>query len=544
MTDIVQVPLGSLVITKTNARRDHSVDRSLLASIGSVGLLYPLTVDVLPDGSYDVVDGAQRLVAIREGLETGALPPGLYDTLPCLLRANGSFDRDGLEISLHANLRTPMHPLDECDAILELSKRGEMSDDIALRFGKDVKWLEQRVKLASLSEEVKTAFRDGKIGLHATMLFTLGSPEQQRAFLKRHKKADFTVGQLNAAMTEKKILATYANFDLALYPEEKIQRDLFADDNEGVWLLDRALYLELQDQWLQEEIESLKQLGYDEVKCLEQDDWQTLNGYVEVTAKADIKTPEQRAKLSCFLKADHYGYIHVHRNMARRKEVGKAAIAKAKNGAATDTASEEPKPINARQLTPLQEEIVNGLAATALFNVLSGGKADDKLMQYVVYLNQFGRSRWVDSGVSSNAFRHNGTRARWDKLREAYPDEAFVEADEAFDKTLEKSVSYADWCALKPGERNRLFCHAVASMVMAPGRGLAFKAGDKMLDGLDWLNPGKDFFKRYRTDQLIDYRKRSGDKEAGATAKKKEDHVADCVKLSGFDGAYGLGLVK
>src|SRR5262245_1734375 len=66
MAETIFVPIDKLVITKTNARKERTVDRSLLASINAVGLLYPLLVDPLPDGKYDVVDGAQRLMAIRE----------------------------------------------------------------------------------------------------------------------------------------------------------------------------------------------------------------------------------------------------------------------------------------------------------------------------------------------------------------------------------------------------------------------------------------------------------------------------------------------
>ena len=58
----------------------------------------------------------------------------------------------------------------------------------------------------------------------------------------------------------------------------------------------------------------------------------------------------------------------------------------------------------------------------------------------------------------------------------------------------------------------------------------------------DWLVPCGDFFKRFRTDQLIDYRKRSGDKEAGHTPKKKEAHVADCVVAAATPKGFRFGL--
>ena len=63
------------------------------------------------------------------------------------------------------------------------------------------------------------------------------------------------------------------------------------------------------------------------------------------------------------------------------------------------------------------------------------------------------------------------------------------------------------------------------------------------LSDRDWLVPHSDFFKRFRTDQLIDYRRRSGDKEAGKTPKKKGDHVADCVVAAAGRHAFKFGLV-
>jgi hypothetical protein len=540
----LQVPLADLKITKTNARKDHTVDRALVASIASVGLLYPLVVDAIEGGQWDVVDGAQRLLAIREGLKLGVLTEAEWQNIACIPRSNGAATGEPLEISLHANLRTPMHPLDECEAILKLAKNGDDKEAIALRFGQDLKWLEQRVKLAQLAPEVKEVFRSGQIGLSTAMIFTLGSSDQQKAFLKRHKKLDVNQGQIHAAMVESKISAKAANFDLALYPEKSIQRDLFApaeDPLAGIWLLDRKKFAELQDAWATEEIEKYKQLGYDRVEVLASNDWQTLQNHVEFDGK--VRTAEQRGKLSVFLKADHNGHIDIHQNMISRKALEKAVIKKARNGAASDSTEAEPKPMKCTELTPAQHEIMNGLAAAALFNEIASGSAHESLLQWLVVARQFYGGGWV--GYNAQAFEHNGSRARWGKLAEEYPTEAMVETDEAHDKALRTILTYEEFSTLSAANRRKLFNHAVASMIVAPYGNGSFKLGGrKELKGLDWLVPNEDFFKRFRTDQLIDYRKRSGDREAGATAKKKGDHVADCVVAAMTKGAFQFGTDK
>jgi hypothetical protein len=77
---------------------------------------------------------------------------------------------------------------------------------------------------------------------------------------------------------------------------------------------------------------------------------------------------------------------------------------------------------------------------------------------------------------------------------------------------------------------------------MAPYGQQVLKADLPELADRDWLVPGEDFFKRFRTDQLIDYRRRSGDSEAGKTAKKKGDHVKDCVVAATGRHAFKFGL--
>lgn len=537
---VLQVPIGDLKITKTNARKDHTVDKALVASIASVGLLYPLIVDATEDGKWDVVDGAQRLLAIKQGLQAGILHHEQWERIDCVPRGNGATTAEGLEVSLHANLRTPMHPLDECEAILTLSKKGEDKEAIALRFGQDLKWLEQRVKLAQLVPEIKQAFRDGTIGLGTAMIFTLGSADQQKAFLKRHKKLNVNQGQVHAAMTEKKISAKVANFDLALYPEKSVQRDLFAaaeDPLAGVWLLDAKKFAELQDAWAADEIEKYKQLGYDSVKVLGRDDWQTLQSYVEFEGK--VRTAEQRAKLTVFLKADHHGHIDVHENMILRKTVEKAKVKPAKNGAASDTTAEEPKPMKASELTVAQHEIVAALAASALYTQTIEG--DEMLAQFLVVDSQFGKGTWTQGG---QAHKHNGTIKRWERLNEQYPAEQLINGSEieAIGQLEPAKLDYETYAKLPKKTRDHLFFAACAALIFAPYQ--AIKPNLRELAQHDWLVPGEDFFKRYRTDQLIDYRRRSGDKEAGKTAKKKGDHVKDCVVAAVSPTAYKLGLIK
>jgi hypothetical protein len=161
----------------------------------------------------------------------------------------------------------------------------------------------------------------------------------------------------------------------------------------------------------------------------------------------------------------------------------------------------------------------------------------------MVIAKQFYGGGWV--GYNADAFEHNGSRARWQKLNEEYPTEGLVEHDGAHDKGLREQLGYEEFCGLRKPERTKLYNAAVASMIVPPYGNATFKlAGRPELKGLDWLVPNEDFFKRFRTDQLIDYRKRSGDKGAGVQAKKKGDHVADCVVAAATEAAFQFGTDK
>src|SRR4029077_5679492 len=107
-----------------------------------------------------------------------------------------------------------------------------------------------------------------------------------------------------------------------------------------------------------------------------------------------------------------------------------------------------------------------------------------------------------------------------------------------------KDMTYEKYAALPKRSRDHLFFLACASLIHVPYPSQALKPNLKELADTDWLVPGEDFFKRFRTDQLIDYRRRSGDKGAGKTAKPKGDHVKDCVVAATESGAFKLGLIK
>jgi ParB-like chromosome segregation protein Spo0J len=533
MSEITLLPIDRLLITNTNARKDHLADKAMVASLKSQGLLYPLLVEPLDDG-YDVIDGARRLTCIRDGIAAGELDPMVWANIPCI-KGNGDARRLGLEQSLHANLHMAMHPLDECEAILRLAEDEDDKAAIGLRFGQDEKWVDQRVKLANLCDEAKALFRDGTIGLAAAMRLTLGAPETQQAFLKAHAKEGFYTDMIAGAMTQKAISAKHVNFALTDYPEEKIQRDLFSEE---VWLLDRKLVTELQDAWAQDQVHLLELEGYDKVRLLPKDDWQTLNAYVHV----DKVAKKDRPRLTCFLKADNYGFIKLYKDMAPRRAVDDKGKIKKQKQTEDTTDADNVKPQLCTELTVAQHEIINALAASDLYSQVIEG--DEMLAQFLVVDHVFGAGTWTQGGDAYRLGSSGGAIQRWERLNRDYPAEQIINGSEieAIGQLEPQKLDFAVWKGLKEKARDTLYFRACAALIFVPYGQQVLQPALPELKANDWLVPGEDFFKRFRTDQLIDYRRRSGDSEAGKTVKKKGDHVKDCVVAATGRHAFKFGL--
>lgn len=131
----------------------------LAASIRNHGILQPLIVRYDPgsaDPPYRVVCGHRRLAAARLAGEA-AVPVRILELTP----------DQALELQLVENLqRADIHPLEEADCFVVLSRRHEMSAaTIAEKVGKSEGYVLRRMKLAGLPAAARKAFRDGKLSL-------------------------------------------------------------------------------------------------------------------------------------------------------------------------------------------------------------------------------------------------------------------------------------------------------------------------------------------------------------------------------------------
>src|SRR5690348_16408207 len=110
---ILQVPLTALRIAGANTRKDTSAGQEdsgiagLAQSIRQQGLLNPLSVRPLGDGTYEIVAGQRRYLACKQ-LELTTVPVIVRDQLS---------DTSAVALSLIENVqRADMHPLDKAKA--------------------------------------------------------------------------------------------------------------------------------------------------------------------------------------------------------------------------------------------------------------------------------------------------------------------------------------------------------------------------------------------------------------------------------------------
>jgi ParB family chromosome partitioning protein len=242
---IASIPLDKFVPWDGNVRKTGATDGldELTASIRAHGVLQSLVVRKTHRGKFAIIAGRRRFLALSALAEEGAIAG---DTLvPCRVIPGSA---DAAEISLTENVvRAPMHPADQFEAFRDLVDGGSSVADIAARFGISETAVKKRLKLARVSQVVYEAYRGGQLTLEQVQAFTVCDDHaaQERVLDELSEWSD-DPDDIRSALTQDEITATdkRARFvTVAAYEEAggAVRRDLFAEDDEGIFLLDAAL---------------------------------------------------------------------------------------------------------------------------------------------------------------------------------------------------------------------------------------------------------------------------------------------------------------
>jgi ParB/RepB/Spo0J family partition protein len=172
---LMNIPLEKIQGNTQNPRRigNSHADNELIESIRYNGILMPILVR--PAGAhFAVVAGERRLQAAKLiGLET----------IPALVRSMD--DEDAYEAASAENLaRADMNPADECEAVRRMVQNSTRKE-VATRFGRSIKWVASREKVASMGEEILQALRDGDLPMAGALSLCELSTDAANAILPR-----------------------------------------------------------------------------------------------------------------------------------------------------------------------------------------------------------------------------------------------------------------------------------------------------------------------------------------------------------------------
>jgi ParB family transcriptional regulator, chromosome partitioning protein len=180
---LVEVPLSDVVPNRYQPRAGFDEDAlaTLTASVRELGVLQPVLLRPVGDGTYELIAGERRWrAAKRAGLQT----------IPALVRDVD--DTTSLEHALVENLqRTDLNPLEEAAAYQQLIEEfGLTHEQVAMRVGRSRAAISNTLRLFQLPPAIQKLVAEGRLSAgHARAV--LGTPD--RAFqesLARRAVAD------------------------------------------------------------------------------------------------------------------------------------------------------------------------------------------------------------------------------------------------------------------------------------------------------------------------------------------------------------------
>ncbi|MGP2832038.1 chromosome partitioning protein ParB [Serratia nevei] len=249
--NLILVPLSRLVmrLVGRNVRKTPRMSiPELAASIQRVGLLQNLIVILAADGEhYEVVAGGRRLAALKLLAKKRRIAKDWE--VPCLLVADGTARIASLTENVQ---REDMHPADQFEAFAALVAEGRPIEDIAADFSVTPLVVQRRLKLANVSPRLMADYRADAVTLDQLMALSITDDHaaQEAAFYdaptwQRQPSA------LRERLTEREIdayrhpLVRFVGLDVYEQAGGGTRRDLFAEGDAGVYLLDAALLEQL-----------------------------------------------------------------------------------------------------------------------------------------------------------------------------------------------------------------------------------------------------------------------------------------------------------
>ena len=184
--EVQKIELKDIQPSPMNPRKtfDKAALEELAENIKKVGLIQPITVRPVEDGVKICKDGSTmdyRYEIVCGERRWRACNIAELKEIPCIVRE--MTDDEAYDAMITENLqRKDVDPIEEAFAFAELMKRGGKAKDIAARFGKSERFVQDRIRLNGLIDELKIVVTAGRMPIRAAFLIAKFSVEDQKEF--------------------------------------------------------------------------------------------------------------------------------------------------------------------------------------------------------------------------------------------------------------------------------------------------------------------------------------------------------------------------
>jgi len=249
--EIKQIPLSLVHPSPMNPRKTFEEEalQELADNIEKQGLLQPITVRPISGGNrfevvdgnadfqpiYEIVCGERRYRAMSklfdkwnslDVTDNDGEPVNHFSTITAIVRE--MTDEEAFDAMITENLqRKDVDPIEEAFAFGKLLETGKSAEEIALRFGKSIRFVQDRVKLNNLIPELMVAVRDGKCPIVAAMIISKLDEDGQRLY---HSQYANNYQGLTKATAESFVHNMFMTLDKSLWYQSDDQAD---EDFEG-----------------------------------------------------------------------------------------------------------------------------------------------------------------------------------------------------------------------------------------------------------------------------------------------------------------------
>ena len=196
-----EITVDKIIPSPYQARAEFDEEQisQLADSIASEGLLQPLLVRQLKDGTYELLAGERRLRACRN--------LGMKKVVACVQSAS---DASAAAKGLIENLqRSDLNPIEEARGILNMMENFHLTQEAASqRLGKPRSSIANSLRLLKLPEEIRGYISKGLLSLgHAKVIMGVDDPVRQTILARKIIEGDLNVRAAEDAVKRMKTAA-------------------------------------------------------------------------------------------------------------------------------------------------------------------------------------------------------------------------------------------------------------------------------------------------------------------------------------------------